>query len=219
MRLRLLLAGLVFPLFSGTAMAEDEGRIFAGPRLSTLGVGGELGVHLNDHLALRGSATLFSHDFTETLDGVESEVELDLGAVGGQLDLYPFGGAFFVSAGAFSNLNELFTSAQPASPVEIGDTVYAPAEIGRIEGVGGFNDIAAYVGLGGEWRMGRNWSVVAEGGAYFQGAPEIDLQTSGILSNDPAFIADLEAEARSYTDELDRLEAYPVLSLTLRRRF
>jgi len=217
---RTLLAGAAIILLPAAAAAQDY-TIFAGPKLSTLGAGGEIGVELNEHVSVRASGTVFQYDFNETLDDIDSSIELDLGAVGVQLDYFPFGNAFFVSGGVFSNLNDVNTSAQPSGPVEIGGTTYQPAEVGRITGNGDFADIAPYLGIGAAWGLGDsgNWQFVAEAGAYFQGEPEITYSATGQLANDPNFIADLQAEAASAEEDLDRLATYPVVSLTIRRRF
>ena len=218
----LRLLALTLPLalpFSLTATAQADGGLMAGGKISTLGAGGELGLALSDHLTLRASATAFSYDFSETLDDIDSDLELDLGAIGAQLDVHPFANGFFLTGGAFSNLNEITTRAMPSNPVEIGDTVYQPAEIGVIEGVGTFDETVGYLGLGHVWGHQDGWQFAAEAGAYFQGAPTITYEATGLLANDPGFLADLEAEAASAQSDLENFDTYPVVSLALRRRF
>lgn len=216
--LRLFYAALLLPLAFTPAAAASDG-LFAGGKISTLGAGGEIGIALTENFSLRASATTFSYDFNETLDGIESDLELDLGALGVQLDLHPFANGFFLSGGAFNNFNEVTTRAMPAAPIEIGNTIYQPAEIGVIEGVGTFDDTVGYLGIGHVWGVHNRWQFVAEAGAYFQGAPTIVYTATGLLAQDPAFLADLEAEASAAQADLEDLDTYPVLSLALRRRF
>lgn len=202
------------------ATAHADGGLFIGGKVSTLGAGGEIGLNLTENFAIRGSATGFSYEFSEELDGIDSDLELELGAIGVQLDLHPLGSGFFLSGGVFSNGNEIVTRAMPSEPVEIGDTVYQPAEIGVIEGVGSFDDPVGYIGIGQAFGGRRaSWQFVIEAGAYMQGAPVITYTTTGLLADDPDFVADLEAEAASAQDDLERLDMYPVLSLGIRRQF
>lgn len=209
---------LSFP-FTASAHAQDERTVFAGAKISTLGVGGEAGIRFNDRFGVRASGTVFQYEFNETLDGIDSDIELELGAVGGQIDIHPFANAFFVSAGAYANLNEVTTTATPSEPVEIGGMIYTPEEIGSITGVGSFEDIAPYAGLGAAWRLGANWEFVTEAGAYFQGEPEITYEATGLLADNPQFDADLRAEAEKAQEDLAQLDVYPMVSLTIRRRF
>lgn len=213
------LAVSALTVLAPVSQARDESAVFAGAKISTLGIGAEAGYRINDHFAVRGSGTVFQYDFNETLDGIDSDIELELGAIGGQIDLHPFANAFFLSAGAYSNLNEVTTAARPSEPVEIGGTVYTPEEAGSITGTGRFDDIAPYAGLGAAWRLGASWEFVTEAGAYFQGEPVISYEADGLLADNPQFDADLRAEAQKAQNDLAQFDVYPVVSLSLRRRF
>lgn len=206
--------------FSAAASAQSDEGFFIGGKVSTLGLGGEAGYVFNDTFTVRVSATGYTYETDQTLDDIDSSVDLGLGAYGLIVDYHPFRNAFYVSAGAFANQNEVDTLATPANPVEIGNTTYTPAQIGTVYGNGSFDDFAPYLGLGGAWIFGDGgWEFAAEAGAYFQGSPTITYRADGALANDPAFQADLQAEAARAQGDLEEFDTYPVVSLMLRRRF
>lgn len=213
------LAAATLALPSAASAQSGEG-FFVGGKVSTLGLGAEAGYRFNRLVTVRASATGYTYETDQTLDDIDSSVDLGLGAYGVILDYHPFANAFYVSAGAFANQNEVDTLATPANPVEIGNTTYTPAEIGTVYGNGSFDDFAPYAGIGGAWAFGDGgWEFAAEAGAYFQGSPEITYRADGQLANDPSFQADLRAEAARAQGDLEEYDTYPVVSLMLRRRF
>jgi hypothetical protein len=76
-------------------------------KLGTLGLGVELDFRLNESWNIRLQAN--SYNFSDTLeeDDIEYTGEVDLLSYGALIDWRPFSGTFRLTAGVFSNSNEL----------------------------------------------------------------------------------------------------------------
>ncbi|MFN3835066.1 MAG: hypothetical protein ACK4NO_04100 [Glycocaulis sp.] len=49
--------------------------------------------------------------------------------------------------------------------------------------------------------------------------PSVRYEVTGILANDPVFLADLDREAERARQDLDKYDSFPLLALNLRYRF
>jgi hypothetical protein len=199
--------------------ALDEWAL--GFKSGTLGIGGELTTNLLPDVNLSAGVQWLAFDFDLEIDDIEYDVDVEFFNPLVKLDWYPFAGDFRISAGVLFNGSNVDLEATSAEPVEIGNTIYLPQEIGSIEGESDFDDIAPYVGIGfgNPLSRDRGWGVTADFGVAFIGSPNVDLTITGPFAGNPLLLADLAEEEEEIEDELDKYRFYPVLALTLYYRF
>ena len=121
------------------------------------------------------------------------------------------------------------------SSLEIGENLYD----GVLDTLVDFNSVAPYLGVGWNSRRGQSGlSIGIEAGVLFQGTPKLSatgmvttgggdmcdfsVSESGEATICPALSelkADLEAEHRELSGELDSYKLYPVVSLSVSYRF
>lgn len=204
-------------LACGGAQAADN--VFAGARVSTLGVGGEFGVNLNSHWTVRALANGYDWDYKTTNDDIRYNGKLKLASFGGQVD-YRFvaNGPLYVTAGLYKNDNKIHATARPNSVTMIGGLPFTPDQIGTITAHGKFNDTAPYLGLGANWPMGPI-SINLEAGAYFQGKSHVTLTSDGTYANNQIYQDALEQERNDLQKKVDDYKTYPVVALGVRYNF
>jgi hypothetical protein len=216
----ILLASVVVLLPNGRAGAAlDEWAL--GFKSGTLGLGGELTTNLAPDVHLGASVQWFEFDFDVEIDDIDYDVDLELFNPLVRLDWYPFAGDFRIGAGVLFNGSDIDLEATSAEPVEIGDSVYQPEEIGSIRGESEFNDFAPYIGIGfgNPLSPEKRWGFTADLGVAFIGSPNVDLTITGPFAGNPLLLADLAEEEEEIEDELDKFRFYPVLALTFYYRF
>ena len=129
-------------------------------------------------------------------------------------DLYPFDFGLRVTAGGMVNRNQISLSAVPSGPTSIGNAVYTPAQIGRLDGSVTFRDLAPYAGIGYTSGRGRRgWGIISDVGVMFSGPPRVGLVASGPISNVQSFVDDLERERADVQDKIKIVKYYPVVKL------
>lgn len=212
----LLLALATVLAVGGDVRAED--RFGVGLKAGTYGWGADFGVALTDLWTVRGSFHRLDVSESESIDDIDYDADLELGGEGILVDLFPMRGQFRLTAGVFSNRNDLALLAVPTTDVEIGNNTYTPAEIGTLTTGVGFDDTAPYLGLG--------WGNVARGssrvrfvfdvGVLLQGSPEVAPITASAGMVDPA---DLDLERFDIEDDLEDFDLWPVLNLGIAIRF
>ena len=213
-----LLASTV-ALAASPAFGDDQNVKFGG-RIGTLGYGVEGGFQLHKRINVRASLSGAEINFNETIEGIDYKVTATTGASGAQIDLFPAFFGIYITGGLYSNDNSIELSATPEQGIQIGGTTYTPEQVGRLDGTVTFEDVAPYAGLG--WTGKLPFTMIEtffEGGAYFQGAGEIEYVASGLLSEDPGFMADLDAEAAEIQEELSKYEVYPAINIGMRISF
>jgi len=219
MRFRISIVSAVMSLIllsSGRAGAVlDDWAL--GVKGGTLGLGGDLTTDIVPGLNLRGGVQWFSLDFDTEFEDIDYSVDVDFLNPLLLLDWYPFGGSFRLSGGILFNQSDVDLRATPSQPVEIGGTIYTPAEVGTLRGQSDFNPIAPYVGIGWGNAVGRSrrLGLAMDLGVAFIGSPGVDLSATGLLASDPTFRAHLAQEEEDIEDDLHDFKFYPVLSLTL----
>ncbi len=187
MRIPLLLAIATISLVPGLTTARADGPAIAfGPQISTLGLGGEAGLRFNDFVGLHGGGNYFTLDFDNNVNSTNYAFELDLVSAGGVVDLHPFGGGFRVSGGVRWNGNNASLRATPNGTILIGDTTFTAAQAGSLSGDLDFETFAplASVGYQGSFFADRV-QLSFDLGVLFQGDPNVTLNASGTLANDP----------------------------------
>jgi len=203
-----------------TKAAFDEWAI--GLKTGTLGIGGELTTDILPQLNLRGSVQWFGLDLDD-IDIGDVSYDLDLTLLNPMLlvDWYPFGGALRLSGGVLFNQSDVELRARPSEPVEIGDIIYTPGEIGTLTGEADFDEIAPYVGIGFGNAVSEDsrWGLTADLGVAFIGSPGVTLRASGPIAGNAEFQSQLAEEEKDIEDDLENFEFYPVLAVNLYYHF
>ena len=226
MKRTLLLAALAgLPLLGGAGAAAQTTRT-AALDLSggTTGIAGHAQVALSDRLALRLGYNWLDFDADdEEYDGIVYDGNLEFSGFGGFADVHPFANAFTVTGGLFVGDKSVLLEGTPNEPVEIGDQTFAPDEVGVLTGEAGFDDAAAFVGIGWDGSLYKEGSValIVRGGVMIAGEPSVTLDAS-ILENAALPDAErarlraaLDEEAVRLADEIDDYAYWPVLTIGL----
>lgn len=202
------------------ASAQSTG-ISVGLGISTLGGGTNLNFKLQNNLNLRLDGNYLSLSHGDTYDSVPYDLDIDLRSVGAVLDLHPFGNGFHVSGGVYWNGNRADLSSTPSSNVTVGNTTYTAAQVGSLRGELEYNSVAPYVGLGYDSGFKRQspFSFSIRAGLFYMGEAKVNLSSSGTLSGNAAFQADLAREVDTLEDDLDVFGFYPAISVGVRLRF
>jgi hypothetical protein len=211
-------AAIAAALFT-CGQAEAADHVFAGARVSTLGVGGEFGVDLTSHWTVRALVNGYDWNYNTTSDDIRYDGKLKLASWGGQID-YRFvaDGPLYVTAGLYSNDNKIHATARPTSTTDIGGIPFTPEQIGTLTARGKFSDTAPYLGLGARWPIGP-MQINLEAGAYFQGKSRVTLTSDGTYADNPTYQDALEQERKDLQGDMDDFKTYPVVALGLRYTF
>jgi len=212
----LSIAGLCILAVAPICGASAESAFAVGIKAGTTGLGVEAAFPLSDSWNIRGAVNGFSYgkDFEE--EGIEYDGDLRLRSASLMADWHVFGGSFRLSAGAFSNGNELKGKAQ--GDLDIGDATYDARLAATID----WRTFAPYLGIGwGNSVKGGRLTFSSDLGVMFTGSPTVRLageERSGAV--DPAdFEADLRREEANLNDELRDLKYYPVITFGVSYRF
>ena len=198
-------------LTAGYANAGDFG---IGARAGTLGLGLEATWQPLPYLDLRLGANAYDYDY----DGPQAGIDYD-GTLAFE-NFYATGSFHFpmspmrVTAGAYSNSNEIQLINSDLDDLEIGGITYPGAGIGTLTSTSSFESTAPYLGIGFDFSLAGKVGLNLDLGVLWQGDPEVTLEASGPLGQDPLFqqIA-LEAERLELADDLSNFKAWPVVSL------
>ncbi len=173
-------------------------------------------------------ASRYSFATTISTPDVDYHADTRVGAGWVLLDWYPAGGAFRVSAGGGWNGTQADVSAplEDLIRIERPDLPVIPVDVGTASGTARGDDLVPVVllGWGNPFRGGR-WSVSFEVGAFYQGAPNVDLhvQTSLPVDQIPGGQAALDALIADQERELEHKlrddQVLPVASLAVSYRF
>jgi hypothetical protein len=182
----------------------------------SLGVGPEVSYALSRHVDLRGNVTFldFSHRFHS--GGIPYYGEAHLGSGGLMLDYRPFGGGFFLSAGARLNKNKLRANSTLNGSVVVSGVTYTASRIGTLRGYGDFRPVAPTLSLGYAGTLRRGFKLGIEAGAMFMGGARV-YPFSYTGRNVSA--SRLEAQRASLQHNIDKYQVYPILQLTAGYRF
>ncbi len=192
---------------------------FAGVRASTLGLGAEFGLKLNDHVTVRALANSYNYNYDTTSDDIHYDGKLKLGSFGAQVD-YRFvaDGPLYVTAGLYANDNNIRAHARPTQDTDVGGVTFTPTQIGTLTSDAKFKDTAPYLGIGARWPVGVV-EINLEAGAYFQGKPKVTLTSDGTYANNSTYQEALERERQNLQNDVDDFSTYPVVALGLRYKF
>ncbi len=216
---------------------------FVGLHAGLLGPGISAGVDLSRRFTLRAQLQSFDHELDRTWSGNDYTVDLSLQSSALLTDWHVTGGAFRLTLGAVANDNE-FAARADAQALQLGSGVYDA----ELEVKVTFDSPAPYAGLGWSARRDRRGlGVMVDLGVLLQGAPAIsaDGEARTVLGGQPVTCGmsvgedgmaavtgnsavcnrlqdlrgDVMEEHRQLSDELDKYDLYPVVSLGIAWRF
>lgn len=214
-------------LMLAAGAAEAQGRhprspITAALNAGTTGVGAEVQLSLGPVFVVRGGLDTLGYDFDESYGDIDYSGRFDFDTVSGFVDLHPFLNGFLISGGVYVGDRTINLNGQPTAPVEIGGATFTPAQVGTLSGRIKLSDTAPFVGVGYDdsfIREGR-WGFRGMVGVAWSQDPEVGLSSSGgSLSDDPAFRARLEQEAREIQQDAEDKALFPVVQLGVTARF
>jgi hypothetical protein len=217
----LLLATLGGSAAALAAGGEDHGTgVSVGVTGGTNGLGLEADYRFNNFFALRANTGNYSYSKSVDSGGFGIDGKAKLKSIGVLADFYPFGGSFRISAGLRSNHNKFAGAATPlGSTVDINGTTYTAAQVGTLTGDASFKSTAPTVtlGWGGKFRTGLHFG--AEIGVVAQGSPQLSATSSGTLSGNTMFQADLDQRLAQWQHDVKDYKLWPVIQLHLAYRF
>ena len=211
-----LAAVLASSALAAPAFAQEASRLNLGVTAGSLGVGPEVTYDLNAKLDVRANATFLNIDHTFSTSDLSYSGAVDLSSGGVAVDVKPFGGGFFVSAGVRYDGNTVKATARPSGPVTLNGVSYTPAQIGALSAKATFPSVAPTVSLGYRFRPTRHVVFGLEAGAMFMGAAKIGAPTFTGTGVSPA---DLEAERAKLQSQVDKYQTFPILQASLAYRF
>ena len=184
---------------------------------STLGYQVALSQSVSENVNLKLTYNTASQSFDGETDGVNYDYNFEFESTSLLIDWHVFGGGFRLTTGALINDNEIFAQSDISGlTLEVGDTVFTSAEVGRLEGDISFDSYAPYLGLGWGRSISDGFSFSFDLGVVFQGEPTVNLQTvGGTLSDNSLLLEEVEREEQELQDDANDFDVYPVISLGL----
>jgi len=197
------------PLIASGAMAL--GLNFGMP-----GVGLDFAYKINESFSarVRYQALPFEiNDFEYTLDGQDllADVTLNFSQIGIVADYYPFqSSSFKLMAGVSYFINNSFSATVAINDTlyvgedgddadDLGDFVFYPDDIGTISIASEWGQIVPYMGLGfGRAVPNKRVGFGIELGAYYIGAPDVNVDATGMLTETSEEEAGLEEGLAEY---------------------
>tara|TARA_B000000460_G_C21481106_1_gene377055 strand:- start:341 stop:1042 length:702 start_codon:yes stop_codon:yes gene_type:complete len=201
---------------------QEGGVVSAAIGGGTLGIGPEVGWRFSDHMGVRADASFLRVGADPSSDDLDYDARLKLQSYGAMVDVYPFGGAFRISAGARINRNraDLLAQLPGEGSVGLGDGTYTAAQVGRISGEADVKGFAPAFTLGWGGSKRRGMFIAADAGVLLQGSVRVrEFTATGTSSGDPDFRADLEQERQAIQDDVDDYKVYPIVTLRIGYRF
>lgn len=187
-------------------------------KASTMGFGGDAIARFNDRMAVRAGLDMIGYErsflFSESDIDYEALLQLKTGSLSAVFDYYIARGVF-VTGGIGLNRFNVNTSGHAASDMVYGDISIPPEKIGSFlfEVRPGLR-MSPYLGIG----FGRSLSLdnrvgfAVELGTYYQGSPDVSIQTDGLLS--PTSNPD-HGQKELFERQLSQYYLYPVLRISL----
>ncbi len=215
---RVIPSMLTVALLMPTTVLADNA---VGLGLSTQGVQLSFAQSISENINIKVAYNTASSDFDGETDGIDYEYDFDFDSIGLLLDWHAFANSFRFTAGAIANNNEIQAESRISSAsVQVGDTTFTSAQVGRIEGDITFDSFAPYLGIGWGRAVAEGFGFNFDLGLMFQGEPEVDLRSvGGILSSDPILLAEVEREEQELQYDVDDFDLYPVVSVSVSYSF
>jgi hypothetical protein len=198
----------------GPANAQGPRTVAVGLKVGSVGLGGDVSLGLTDRLSVRGGVGWMPFEYDGTYDGQRYRVippERYL-TLAGDLQLV---GPLRLTGGLMHRSGPVRFEADLRGDVEIGDDTYTSE--GRLEGEVHSAGTAPFLALGLGRPAGSGLGFYVDLGVAFTGDPELSLEATGPITQEPGFQASLEHErSRAEADLDDYYRYWPVVSVGLR---
>jgi len=217
-KIRILLALIGLGLL-GTQSAIADDNIWLGAKAGTLGIGFEATWRPTPILDFRAGLNNYSYNTNSAEAGIDYDSELDLNTFYATANLRAPMSPFRLTAGIFSNKNEVNLVSQSSATYDIGGMTYTGVEVGTLNAAVSFEKTAPYLGVGADFRIADTLGLNFDLGVLWQGTPVVGMTASGPITLDPNFQAELAAETVELQNALNNYKAYPVVSIGLSFNF
>ena len=198
-------------LAAGTANADNDFGV--GVKVGTLGLGLEASWQPLPYLEVRLGANAYDYDDSGLEAGINYDASLTLESFYGTANFHFPISPMRITAGIYSNGNELYLLNNDMQDKNIGGIVFPGAGIGVLESTTSFASSAPYLGIGFDFTLAGKVGMNLDFGVLWQDEPEVTLSASGTLVGSPGFDAALALERQQLEDELSDFKAWPVVSL------
>jgi hypothetical protein len=203
---------IIVALFATSAFAVN-----ITPEVSTLGYGLSAGFGFTPLFGLRvvGHTGSYSRDLHKESIAYNGKLKLSNG--GAIVDVYPLGGGFRLSAGAFANSDKIDLASKPGQTITVNGVPYPSDAVGNVTGTVKFNKTSPYagIGFGSKPSGGRGFGLTFDLGVLYQGSPKLSVQahpTNPALVP-PTFNQNLETERAKTENDIKNYKYYPAVGI------
>lgn len=211
---------LIITILIATSLRADMGLGVA-VKASTMGIGGDIALGLNKNMDVRLGFDMmgFSYNFAfeETNINYDALASVKTGSITALFDYY-VANSIFIAAGVGYNMFNTNITGNSKGGLPYGDITITDEKIGDFAfDIEPGMKISPYLGIGFGRALGKEKSLsfAFEIGTYYQGSPDISIQTTGLLSP----TSDPELGQESYLEsQISQYYLYPVLKLSLSYR-
>lgn len=216
MKKTLLISSLSMLICASPLYAANTTPNFGvGVGVGTLGPQVKISTAVNPYFGLSASLSGYDYKHEFSLSNVNNDFDASYKIKTASLlaNIFPFGGVFRVTGGAFYNGNEIdFNSGK--NNININTNQYNDA---KITGTADYNNFSPYLGIG--WGNGINqhgFGFDADLGVLYQGNASVTLKQSGSTTISSADMAHVKKEIE---DNANKLRFYPVASVDIHYLF
>jgi hypothetical protein len=220
---KVLFAALLLLPFA--AHADDDAnpvsldKFSAGARLGTLGIGPDVDWRPESLVGVRADAGFFGFDENFHAGRVEYNGNVHLESYGLTADVYPFMGAFRVSAGARLNENDLRAQSAPGQALTFGSVTLPASSFGTVAGKVTFDKFSPYLGFGWDAEILPHLMFTSDLGVMFNGNPKASVIASGPAAAIPGSAATVAGYQQDVQNAVNGYAYYPVLEIGLAYKF
>lgn len=159
-------------------------------------------------------------DLSTSLLSDEDRETRDLAVIAGQVDFYPFGDEFFVSAGAVHDLDDGDLPVWTQQGDDPAWAAFPHTELTEDLRTDRIDRLTRYLGAGVTVRNINQWNLTLEGGAYFRDRGADRLEVTGFDgAQSVQVLDDLDSVDRAAVGDSNARSVKPVAHFVLRRRF
>ena len=196
---------------------------------STLGLGGDVAIGFGNHIVIRGSQHAGSIGASRSLSAQPYDLFAKADNRSFMLDIHPFGGGIYVSAGKVINKSTIALTGTPTGgSYTFNGTAYPADSVGSVIGAIQLPENSLFYGLGWDHTFGNSWpaSLTSRIGVLRQDQVKLALSATGPYgqASNPAhatFQAQLDAERLKQEQSMSNeryVKNMPVVGLGLRVR-
>ena len=187
-------------------------------KASTNGFGGDVVYNFHKRMDIRLGYEQLRYkttiSFSEESVDYDADLDYKTGALSLLFDFYPVKSIFF-TAGVGYNMFHGVLDGKAANALEFGDILISKEKIGTFNfQIDPSLQISPYLGIGFGRTLGidKRVAFAFEIGGYYQGSPDITVNSTGLLS--PTSNPDQQHEAR-LEKQINQYSIYPVLKFSL----